>query len=297
MNSEKIIEKAKQLIEKGKQDFANKTNAEKYSWFDNEYYVLYHEAIELLLENGFVKNIDLKIQNAYFELIPEPEIFTKNKEQLDNLYSKDEALGISSAKHFSKLARDEGSVFRGMFFRYPKAFELLLPALKAENPKIVREIIATLGCAYNRYFKDPRVEKELYKLYSHKNKEILTFAINWTKGIEKDEKFDYIFSLLEKKQPAKILEALINHFNSKTNPEIKKKALPILIDFLEQKLTDSTISSIVRTIINILDNKTIELFKGKINLDKNKKLKELFRTQINMYCSKERIEFLTDKLL
>src|SRR5690554_496964 len=110
MNSEKIIEKAKQLIETSKQDFANKTNAEKYHWFDNEYYVLYYDAIELLLENGFVKNIDTKIQNAYFDLIPEPEIFTKNKEQIDNLYSKDETLRISSAKHFSKLARDEGSV-------------------------------------------------------------------------------------------------------------------------------------------------------------------------------------------
>jgi len=297
MNSEKIIEKAKQLIRIGKQDFANKSNAESYRWFDNEYYVLYYNAIELLLENGFVKNIDTKLQNAYFDLIPEPEIFTKNKEQFDNLYSKDEALRISSAKYFSKLARSEGSVFRGMLFRHPKTFELLFPALKAENPKIVREIISALGCAYDRYFKDPRVEKELYKLYTHKDKEILTFVINWTTGIEKDEKFDYIFSLLEKKQTAKILESLVNHFRASTNPKIKEKALPILIDFLEHKLTDSTMSSIVRRIIYILDDKTIKLFKSKINLDMNKKLKELFRKQINMYCSKEQKEFLTDELL
>ena len=297
MNSEKIIEKAKELIESGKQDFINKTNYEKYRWFDNEYYVTYYDAIELLLENGFINNIDIKIQNAYFKLIPEPEIFTKNKEQLDNLYSKDETLRISSAKHFSKLARDEGSVFRGMFFKYPKTFELLLPSLKDENLKVVRDIIVTLGCAYNRYFKDPRIETELFKFYNHNDKEILTFAIIWTSGIEKDEKYDYIFPLLEKKQIAKVLEALCNHFRAHTKIEIKRKALPILIDCLDRKLTNSTKNKVIRTIVDILDDNTIDLFNSNLNLNNDTDLKELFIKTMNLYCLKERIEYLTDKIL
>jgi hypothetical protein len=297
MNSEKIIQQAKQLIETCKQDFENKTNAEKYRWSDNEYYVLYFEAIELLLESGFVKNIDTKIQKAYFELIPEPEIFTKNNEQLENLYSKDENLRISSAKHFSKLARDEGSIFRGMFFKYPKTFELLFPALKDENLKVVRDIIVTLGSAYDRYFKDPRIEKELYKFYNHKDKEILYYTIIWTSGITKDDKFDYIFSLLEKKQTSKILEALCQHFRENKKKEINKKALPIFIECLERKLTNSTKFEIARTIIRILTDDMVEVFNGKINLKNNSELKKLFKDSIERYCSKERIEYLTDKIL
>ncbi|AEA42811.1 hypothetical protein [Fluviicola taffensis] len=297
MNSEKVIEKARELIENGKQDFTNKTNYEKYRWFDNEYYVSYFDAINLLLENGFVKNIDTKIQNAYFDIIPEPEIFTKNKEQFDDLYSQDEALRISSAKHFSKLARDEGSVFRGMLFRYPKTFELLFPALKDENLKIVRDVIITLGSAYDRYFKDPRVETELYKFYNHKDKELLTFAIIWTSGIEKDNKFDYIFPLLESKQTSKILEALCLHFRDVTKTDLNKKALPILIEYLGRKLTASTKNRIVRTIIGILADDTIEIFNGKINLKNNSELSNLFKECINLYCSKERIEYLTAKIL
>jgi hypothetical protein len=277
MNAEKIIQEARQLIETCQQDFTNKTNAEKYRWFDNEYYVLYFDAIELLLENGFVKNIDTKIQNAYFELIPEPEIFAKNNQQLENLYSKDENLRMSSAKHFSKLARDEGSVFRGLFFRYPKVFELLLPALNDENLKVVRDIIVTLGCAYDRYFKDPRIEKALYKFYNHKDKELLYYAINWTTGITKDDKFDYIFSLLESKQTSKILEALCQHFRDDTKKEINKKALPVLIECLERKLTNSTKFEIVRTITRILTDETIEIFNDTINLNSNSELKNYLK--------------------
>lgn len=296
MNAEQVIAKATELIETGKKDFADKTNAEKYRWFDNEYYVLYDSAIALLLENGFAKNADKKIQVAYFDIIPEPEIFTKNKEQLDNLYSKDEGSRVNSAKHFSKLARDEGSVFRGMFFKYPKTFELLFPALEDENQKVVTDIITTLGCAYNRYFKDLRVERELFKFYNHKSKEVLISAIIWTSGINKDEKYDYIFPLLETKQTAKVIEALCEHFGPNNDETIKRKALPILIDCLERKLPQSTKYKVATKIAHILDEGNIELFKNKLNLNSNKELKEVFREVINLYCDKERIAYLTGKI-
>lgn len=296
MTAEQVIAKATELIETGKQDFANKTNAEKYHWFDNEYYVLYDSAIALLLENGFEKNADKKIQDAYFSIIPEPEIFTKNKEQLDNLYSKDNGLRVNSAKHFSKLARDEGSVFRGIFFRYPKTFELLFPALEDENQKVVTEIITTLGCAYTRYFKDLRVEKALYKFYNHKNKEVLVSAIIWTSGINKDEKYDYIFPLLEAKQTAKVIEALCEHFGPNNDGAIKRKALPILIDHLERKLPRSTKYKVATKIAHILEEDNIELFKNKLNLNSNQELKDLFIEVINLHCDKERIAYLTGKI-
>ena len=297
MNSEKIIEKAKQLIETSKQDFASKANAEKYVWFDNEYYVLYYDAIQLLLENGYIENKDFKIQKAFLELIPEPEIFIENKLQFDNLFSSDEQLKISSAKHFSKLARGEGTLRRELLFMYPKTFQLLIPALNDTNLKVVRDIIISLGCAYKRFFKDPRVEKELYKFYNHKDKEILYYAIIWTSGITKNDKFDYIFSSLESKQTSKILEALCQHFRDDTKTDINKKALPILIECLERKLTNSTKYEIVRTITRILTDDTIEVFNDKINLKNNSELKKLFKESIRRYCSKERIEYLTAKIL
>lgn len=297
MNSEKIIEQAQILIENGKQDFTNKTNYERYRWFDNEYYVLYSDAIELLLENGFVNSINPKIQDAYFELIPEPEIFTKNKVQLDNLFSNYDLLRISSAKHFSKLARDEGSVYRGFFFKYAKTFEMLFPALKDENLKVVRDVIVTLGCAYNRYFKDPRIEKELYKFYNHKDKEILTFAIIWTSGIEKTEKFEFIFPLFKNKQTTKTLEALCLHFRDSTSTQIKKKAIPILIQCLERKLTDSAKNNVVRTIIRLLDENTVEVFNTNINLNNNIEMKSLFIKEINFTCLQDKKEYLTNKIL
>jgi len=297
MNSEKIIEKAKQLIETSKQDFASKTNAEKYFWFDNEYYLLYEEAIQLLLENGYIENNDLKIQKAFLELIPEPEIFIENKLQFDNLFSSDEQLKISSAKHFSKLARGEGTFRRELLFMYPKTFQLLIPALNDTNLKVVRDIIISLGCAYQRFFKDPRVEKELYKFYNHKDKEILYYAIIWTSKITKEDKFDYIFSLLESKQTSKILEALCQHFREDTKTEIKIKTLPILIDSLDRKLPSSTKNKLIKTIIYILDDSTIELFNSKLNLNNDNELKELFVRQMNLHCLKERIDYLTNRIL
>jgi len=124
----------------------------------------------------------------------------------------------------------------------------------------------------------------------------LISAIIWTSGINKEEKFVYIFPLLERKQTAKVIEALCEHFGPNNDGIIKRKALPILIDCLERKLPPSTKYKVATKMAHILEEDNVELFKNKLNLNSKQELKELFIEVINLHCDKERITYLTGKI-
>jgi len=296
MNFEKTILEASQLVEKGKFDFTKKTNLKKYSFPDDEYFVCYDEARRLLLREGFILALDVKIQSEFYKIISEPKQFTNENENFTNLYSPDENLRLKAAKHFSKQARNENSIFREFLFSYPKTFDILLPALQDKNLKVAKEIIAALGCAYIRYFEDLRVENHLFEFYSHKNREILLATIIWTQLINKRKKYAYIFSLLKLQQPTKILEALCGHFRLDIETDLKLKAQPILLHCLKLKITDAGKNEIFKAIERTLDDETIPEFLKLKCLESDENFSKLLLRQIESYCSRERIDFLKKKL-
>lgn len=296
MNSEQIILQARQLIDQGKSDFANKTNLEQYHFSYIEYFVVYDKAIKLLLDKGFISNYDNKIQMEYYNLIVEPTEFKAEKENFVNLYSQNVKLRLAAAKHFSKQARREGSIFRGFLFSFPKTFENLLPALKDEEPKVVTEITASIGCAYGRYFKDPRVIPEMCNLLFSDNKDILYSAIIWTRSFDNNEKWEQIFNLFQQKQSQKIIQVLCNHFNSETRSEMILKVQPILLNYLKQKINTETQSKIVNAIIRTLNTDTILNFKGLIDLKKHKTLANLFKKNIKTSYSQDKQVYLNKEL-
>lgn len=296
MQSTEIISQAKQLIEKGKADFANQVVVSPAHFSKIEYYVVYYAAIQLLLAKGFVETIDREIQQAYFDLIPEPKEFAAEKENFDNLYSPEPALRIKAAKHFSKQARKEASIYTDFLFAYPKTFEQLLPALQDTEPKVVSEITAAIGCGYWRYFKDARVIPAMYNLLHSTNKDILYAAIVWTQRFDDEGKWKLIVSLLQQKQPQKIVRALSRHFGKKIKTELKLTVQPLLLKILNQKLNTETKYTVVNTLIGTLDEKTINNFRNLIDLNQDKALSDLLKQQIKMGRSVEEQKYLNREL-
>jgi len=226
----------------------------------------------------------------------ELQAFEKEKENLENLFSADLELRKKTAAYFSKLARDEGSILRGFFFSYPKTFETLIPALKDPNAKVVMSIIQALGCAYNRYNQDAGVQTALYAMFEHPDKDVLYTTVIWTRFLKNEEKFKYIFSLLEKKQSKKMLKVLAEQFGETDSEAIKIKAQYLLIACFQHNSDAMTRKGILRSLIRTLDHNTIPLFIKLVDLKAEIEFSELMKEQILMYEPQERIDYLMKEL-
>lgn len=226
----------------------------------------------------------------------ELQAFEKEKEHLENLFSPDLELRQKTAAYFSKFARNSGNIFRGFFFSYPKTFEILIPALKDPDPKVVISMIQTLGCAYNRYHEDSGVQKAMYELFEHADKDILYATLIWTRFFENEEKFKYIFSLLEKKQPKKMLMVLSDQFGKTDATAIKIKAQSLLMDCYHRKIDTITRKTILRALSRTLDENTIPMFIKLVDLKAETAFSELMKEQILMYEPRERIDHLMKEL-
>ncbi len=145
--NKQLIEKAKDLISSGKDAFNKLSDSDQEYYKNTEQFVVYDKAIKLLLKHGFIEREDEELQKAFYQLIPPPKQYTETDLVFEKLYSSNKNERITSSKFFDKKARDEWSGWNASFFQYPKTFERLFPALKDEEPKVVRNIIVALGCA------------------------------------------------------------------------------------------------------------------------------------------------------
>ncbi|SHG53675.1 HEAT repeat domain-containing protein [Pedobacter caeni] len=239
---------------------------------------------------------DQGINETDYIMEQELQAFEKEKEHLENLFSPDPELRQKTAAYFSKFARNSGNKFRGFFFSHPKTFEILIPALKDPDPKVVISMIQTLGCAYNRYHEDSGVQKALYELFDHADKDVLYATLIWTRFFENEERFKYIFSLLEKKQSKKMLMVLSDQFGKTDSTAIKIKAQPLLMDCYHRKIDAITRKAIVRALGRTLDESTIPEFINLIDLKAETEFSELMKEQILMYEPQERIDYLIKEL-
>jgi hypothetical protein len=293
MTNQEIINHAKNLIEAGKMAF-EKIPEKDISFYhhDLEYDINYTDAIAFLLDEGYIKTSNKAIQDAFFDLIPEPVEFTNQKENFDALFSQDPQSRVLAAIVFDKLARAEEKAVNRFLFSHPKTFEKLIPALHDTEPKVVCNIIRALSCGSQRYFKNPVIPSILYPFFASKDKDILLTVILWTTHYQDDGKYNNIIELLKTKQSQGILRAITDHFKKHSPAKYKQLALPLLIHCPNQKISDSTQLIIVNAIIRILDEHTMPQFKSLLNLKEKHELAALFKKQINFYEGGENIAFL-----
>jgi hypothetical protein len=151
----------------------------------------------------------------------------------NDLLNKDNETRIKAANYFSWLARKEYNIYSKKIFENTNCYTKLFSSLNDESEKVVCAIIQALGCAYGRYRKDRKIETELIRLFNSKNSEIKYMVSIWTQHIENNEKYNYIFDLLEKAKSKKLISALCGHFGLNTENDIKNNVQKILLNKLE----------------------------------------------------------------
>jgi hypothetical protein len=202
----------------------------------------------------------------------------------NDLLNSDNGTRIKAANYFSWLARKEYNLYSKNVFENKNCYNKLFPSLNDESEKVVCAIIQTLGCAYERYKKDQKIETELMKLFNSKNNEIKYTVSIWTKHLDNSIKYNYVFDLLEKAKSQKLISALCGHFGIKTENDIKNKAQKILLNKLETITNEHSIRIIISTIIGIRNEENILVLKKYLE-GKDKNFKNIVKGRIEIHLS------------
>ena len=284
--NEEIINQAKALISKGEAMCASQQQNSSQSYKNSDYYLKYHQARRLLLAHGYEKAANPVIQQAYAQLIPDHDIFVQEKKaSLDKLADPSLSTRLQAIRYISRKALYLGCPPHEIWLAQPTTVTILIDAMQDESePKVVKEIIITLGAIYSHYFKDRRIFPELFKFLEATNSDILVAAINWTGFFDEEEKWPKILELLQTKKYQKILEAVCNHIKPENHipVEIKHKLLSLLIDCRKRKLNENNRFYLLYKIISLVDESTIDHFYTRINFKKDKELSEVLTEYISM---------------
>ena len=205
----------------------------------------------------------------------------KAEENFKNLLNDDVKIRLEAAKYFSWLARNEFSFYRKEIFDNPKTYEKLLPLLNDNEPKIVCQIIHALGCAYERYRKDKKIETEFIKLFHSKNNEIINTVSIWARDIENNEKYKYVINLFKKAKSKKLISALCNYFDYNTENNMKNEVQNILLNKLETIKNEYSIKVIMGTLIRIRNKENINKLRECIEIQ-SEDFKEMVKWQIKI---------------
>ncbi|WP_324026583.1 hypothetical protein QSV08_03365 [Maribacter sp. BPC-D8] len=219
MEIDKIISEVESLIEVGEKEFLQIEKTTKY-YDDSEYYIVYHKAIKLLI-NEYSKKTESSINQFFEKRIP--KLFD-NREcegclvQFENLRSEDLVLRLQASKYFRGKALQETNGYRSILFTRPDTFDKLIKALKEEaNEKVLINLIICIGSAHNRYFNHFRVFENLSPFFFHNKSEVKYYTIIWTRFIEDAGKAEILNIMNKQKQSKKVTAILKKYLNEGSN--------------------------------------------------------------------------------
>lgn len=153
--STKAIDQAQALVKSGKVD----------------------EARNLLLEQGFVRRYDPEIGTAYPKLIPPtPLLSIRLKGDLLRVADHDpdvryQALAVMLREVFGEASPDIRA-----WCADPRATDVLIRALRDEEPRVVEKAAGVLSMVLSRYFADVRAFEPLSGLLKSRRKQTRVYA-------------------------------------------------------------------------------------------------------------------------
>ena len=203
------------------------------------------------------------------------------EDYFENLLNNDTRVRIKSAEYFSWLARKEYNTYSKNIFENINTYDKLLPLLNDDEPKVVCGIIQALGCSYERYRKDKRIEKELLKLFNSKNNDIIYNVCVWSSDIENNAKYNHIINLLEKTKSQKLLSVLCRYFNFNTENNMKNRVQDILLNKLETVKNEYSMKIIIGTLVRIRNEENMDKLRKYIEKQPNA-CKEMIKYQIKI---------------
>jgi len=254
-----VIHTAETLIAHGKRVFLEGGPVDPAHFSNIEYYVVYQQAIEVLLREGFIARSEPKLQAVFYRLIPTPREYLDEAECFQDLLSADTAHRIKAAAKFDKLARAEWSIYRKFLFQYPKTFDHLLPSVRDPEPRVVEHAVRALGCGFSRYLPDPRVVNAVLPIIRESKGRPLLSAVSSTKHIIDPRKYEPLLRLLASKPNQALLTALCRHFTTETPVEYLTQAHSLLVAVLRRKINRAARNEILATLVQSVTVDTAHL--------------------------------------
>jgi len=281
------IHHAERLIAEGRRTFTEGGRVEPAHFSTIEYYVVYQEAIDLLLREGFIEQAVPALQEAFFGLIPAPSEYVEEAWAFEALGATDVATRVKAASRFDELARFEASVYRRFLFQYPRTFERLIPALGDGEPKVVILLIRALGCGAHRYFLDPRVFEAFLPLLDGAKAKILETTVLWSSHFRDERKYEPLLRRLAGKPNQPLLRALCRHFGKETPTASLAQAQHLLVGALDHELNAETRSTVLATLVKSQTPETIPALQASLRLEERTDLAKDLRRSMRMYLSTE----------
>lgn len=153
--STKAIDQAKALVRAGKVD----------------------EARTLLLEQGFVRRHDAEIENIYPNLIPPPSLLSARLTgDLLRVADPDPDVRYQALMVMQREVFGEASPDIRAWCADPRATDVLIRALRDDEPRVVEKAAGVLSMVLSRYFADIRAFEPLAGLLKSRRKQTRVYA-------------------------------------------------------------------------------------------------------------------------
>ncbi|MCD8455097.1 hypothetical protein LNJ08_11920 [Tenacibaculum finnmarkense genomovar ulcerans] len=208
----------------------------------------YHEARDLLLDNGFIRGKNEELQKAYHEIFPSNKSLEKELNGvLKEIQSKDEIIKLKASKFLEKAPREEVGMDSKLWLKEPKTIEILCNALENEsNEKVMENLILCLGNIASRYgYDDIAVFERIVSKYEKSSNSLKIIIAQSCCKYLTDRKWMYVYDVLSFKSKKVIVQRL----------------LPNIIRYSEElKLCDDWLSKIKSNLYEtVSSNKNVQI--------------------------------------
>lgn len=201
------------------------------------------EAKELLLTQGYVKQLDEEVMAAYLRLFPAQGVM---REKIDGviaqLKSADTTARADAAKSISKDARREMNMTLTEWLADPRTTGPLIELLDDPEPTVVEAAAQALGDIIFRYFQDLRAFDPLARLVGSPKKTIRQAAVFGVGALPHKERWQMLLPALSDKSVDVRRTACyafsVGSGEGKIPASMQKQAIPILRGLLADTNAD-----------------------------------------------------------
>lgn len=243
-------------------------------------------ARNLLLEEGYVNQLNPLIQKEFFELFPKnPELILEEQTTLKELFSPNEESRLRAAKYICRQASNETALKREAWLKDPRTIDVLIKATEDESPKVVAEIAFALAAVAWRYFRDLRMYPVLKKLLLYPNRDVQWGAIcGVCTFYNRLDRWDVLIPFLLSRTPSKFKHEIAKAVSSGPRQLIPKDRTDLreaLLTALKKERVVTTKRGLVRALYWIGDKQTKPELERMLQIEEDKPTQEELKSAID----------------